>query len=41
MDAYHQELDGKQAAWANKKKNGHRALQDIIMKDLDEAGAHY
>ena len=40
MDAYHQGLNGKQAAWANKKYHGHRVLPDTIMKDLEEAGVH-
>jgi hypothetical protein len=40
MDAYHHGLNGKQAAWANKKYHGHRVLPDTIMKDLDEAGVY-
>lgn len=40
MDAYHQGLNGKQAAWANKKFHHHRILPESIMKDLDEAGVH-
>jgi hypothetical protein len=35
MDTYHQKLNGKQAAWAKKKKyNSHQ------MKGLDEAGVY-
>jgi hypothetical protein len=37
MDAYHRGLNGRQAAWANKKYRGHRVLPDSIMKDLDDA----
>ncbi len=37
MDAYRQGLDGKQAAWANKKYRGHRVLPDSLMKDMDDA----
>jgi hypothetical protein len=41
VDAYNkgldQGLDGKWAAWANKKYRGHRVLPDNIMNDLEEA----
>ncbi len=36
MDAYQRGLDGKQAAWANKKYRGHRVLPDSLMKDMDD-----
>lgn len=38
MDAYRKGLNGKQAAWANKKYHGHRMLPNSIMDDLDLAG---
>ncbi|KIK72722.1 hypothetical protein PAXRUDRAFT_21657 [Paxillus rubicundulus Ve08.2h10] len=36
IDAYHKGLNGKQAAWANKKYHGHCVLPDSILKELDE-----
>lgn len=38
MDGYRRGLDGKQAAWANKKYHGHRVLPAGILKDLEKAG---
>jgi hypothetical protein len=40
VDAYNKGLDGKWAAWANKKYRGHRVLPDNLMKDLEEAKTH-
>jgi len=37
VDAYNKGLDGKWAAWANKKYRGHRVLPDNLMRDLEEA----
>ncbi|KIK76571.1 hypothetical protein PAXRUDRAFT_169459 [Paxillus rubicundulus Ve08.2h10] len=36
IDAYHKGLNGKQAAWANKKYHGHRVLPEGILKELEE-----
>ncbi|KIK78301.1 hypothetical protein PAXRUDRAFT_164355, partial [Paxillus rubicundulus Ve08.2h10] len=36
IDAYHKGLNGKQAAWANKKYRGHRVLPDSILKELND-----
>ncbi|KAH9914276.1 hypothetical protein B0H21DRAFT_703749, partial [Amylocystis lapponica] len=37
MDAYRKGLDGRQAAWANKKYHGHRVLPDSILHEFDSA----
>ena len=37
IDAYHKGLNGRQAAWANKKYRGHRVLPEGILEELDEA----
>jgi len=37
MDAYRRGLNGRQAAWVNKKYRGHRVLPESIMKGLDDA----
>jgi len=37
MDAYHKGLNGRQAAWANKKYRGHRVLPETLMEELDTA----
>jgi hypothetical protein len=37
MDAYHQGLDGKQAAWASRKYRGHRTIPDTLMEDMHDA----
>ena len=37
MDAYQHGLNGRQAAWANKKYRGHRVLPESIMKELDDS----
>jgi hypothetical protein len=37
VDAYNKGLDGKWAAWANKKYRGHRVLPDNIINDLEAA----
>ena len=34
MDGYHIDLNGKQAAYANKKYRGHRVLPANIFDDL-------
>ncbi|KAH9948611.1 hypothetical protein B0H21DRAFT_777826 [Amylocystis lapponica] len=39
MDAYRKGLDGRQAAWANRKYHGHRMLPDHILEELDETEA--
>jgi len=36
MDAYHQGLNGRQAAYANKKYCGHRVIPESVWKDLDK-----
>jgi hypothetical protein len=38
MDAYRKGLNGKQAAWANKKYRGHRMLPQGIMEELEAVG---
>jgi len=38
MDAYEQGLNGRQAAWAVRKYQGHRVLPVSIMNDLEKAG---
>ncbi|KAF9481284.1 hypothetical protein BDN70DRAFT_803826 [Pholiota conissans] len=38
MDAYRKGLDGKQAAWANKKYRGHRILPQGILDELEAVG---
>ena len=37
MDAYHQGLNGKEAAWASKKYRGHRVLPASLFDDLRKA----
>jgi len=37
MDAYQKWLNGRQAAWASKKYQGHRVLPDSIDEELDKA----
>ena len=37
MDAYEKGLNGKQAAWANKKYKGHCVIPEAILAELDEA----
>ena len=37
MDGYQRGLNGKQAAWANKKYRGHRVLPESILRELDSA----
>jgi len=34
MDAYHKELNGKQAAWAAKKYWGHHTIPETILCEL-------
>ncbi|KIK93974.1 hypothetical protein PAXRUDRAFT_143877 [Paxillus rubicundulus Ve08.2h10] len=36
LNAYRQGLNGKQAAWANKKYHGRYVLPDSILNDLDD-----
>ncbi|KAH7917404.1 hypothetical protein BV22DRAFT_1108579 [Leucogyrophana mollusca] len=36
IDAYHKGLNGKQAAWANKRYRGHCVLPESILKELDD-----
>jgi hypothetical protein len=38
MDAYHKELNGKQAAWASQKYCAHHMLPDLdkLLKELNE-----
>lgn len=38
MDGYRRGLNGKQAAWANRKYRGHRVLPAGIFDELKEAG---
>jgi hypothetical protein len=40
MDAYRKKLNGKQAAWANKKYRGHRVIPDTILDELEKAGIY-
>ncbi|KAI5984935.1 hypothetical protein EDD15DRAFT_2176588 [Pisolithus albus] len=35
IDAYHNGLDGRQAAWAVKKYRGHHVIPEGILKELD------
>ena len=37
MEAYRQGLNGRQAAYANKKYRGHRVIPELVWKDLDDA----
>jgi hypothetical protein len=37
MDGYQRGLNGKQAAWANKKYHGHCMLPESILGELDAA----
>jgi hypothetical protein len=37
MDAYERGLNGKQAAWASKKYQGHWMLPESIMAELNKA----
>ncbi|KAJ7109762.1 hypothetical protein C8R43DRAFT_904598 [Mycena crocata] len=39
MDAYQKGLDGKWAAWANKRYHGHRMLPEALMIELEAAMA--
>ncbi|KAI6109934.1 hypothetical protein F5141DRAFT_1004149, partial [Pisolithus sp. B1] len=36
LDAYQQGLNGKQAAWASKRYQGHQVLPEGILKELDK-----
>ncbi|KAG1782106.1 hypothetical protein EV702DRAFT_961355 [Suillus placidus] len=36
LDAYRKGLNGKQAAWANRKYRGHRTLPDSILQELGD-----
>ncbi|KAG1765073.1 hypothetical protein EV702DRAFT_981725 [Suillus placidus] len=36
LDAYQRGLSRKQAAWANRKYQGHQTLPDSILKELDD-----
>ena len=40
MDAYRKGLNGRQAAYANKKYRGHRIIPETIWKDLDDDIIH-
>jgi len=40
MDAYRQGLNGRQAAYANKKYRGHRVIPESVWKDLDNSNIH-
>ena len=35
MDGYQQGLNGKQAAWASKKYQGHRVLPETILEEIE------
>jgi hypothetical protein len=37
MEAYRRGLTGKEAAWAQKRYRGHRAIPESILARLDEA----
>ena len=39
MHAYHDGLDGKDAAWACKKYRGHRVIPSFLLADLDKPNA--
>jgi hypothetical protein len=38
MEAYRRGLDGKDAAWVQKRYRGHRSIPDAILARLDAAG---
>lgn len=40
MDAYRKGLNGRQAAWAAKKYQGHRTIPDTILAELEKANVH-
>jgi len=37
LDVHRKGLDGKWAAWANRKYQGHRVLPETLMKYIEEA----
>jgi hypothetical protein len=39
MQAYHDGLDGKDAAWAFKKYRGHRVIPSFLLANLDKPNA--